>query len=52
VGRVRSEGTTRGMLAWYQTVPRCRRCKKVYLIRSERRQEGVCARCARLEASP
>ena len=38
--------TSRGMRNWYaRKVPKCRRCRKKYLILTERRQSGLCAGC-------
>ena len=38
-----------GMRRWYLRLPKCRRCRKVYLILEDRRQAGICTKCAEQE---
>lgn len=39
---------SRGMKLWYlRSVPLCRDCKKVRLVRHDRRKAGRCAKCER-----
>jgi len=41
----RSIGTTRGMKRWYSRMPKCRECKKTYLVATEAHSRGLCSAC-------
>lgn len=43
--------TSMGMWLWYRRdVPRCKKCKKTFLVRYERRKIGLCAKCEKQDA--
>ncbi len=43
----KSRGTTFGMLKWYSRMPKCRICRKKYLVETYARERGYCAGCFR-----